>query len=146
MRRSPRRPPPAMPPPDLRPLLSPRSIAVIGASTHAHKIGGMPIRLLRDGGYRGALYPVHPHAAEGQGLQAYPSIAAIGSAVDLAIVAVPAAACEVTLRELASAGTRAAIVFSAGFAETGADGARLQDRLAAIAAGHGIALLGPNCL
>ena len=82
-----------MPPIDLRPLLSPRSIAVIGASTQAHKVGGMPIRLLRDGGYRGALYPVHRHAAEVQGLKAYPSLAAIGSAIDLAIVAVPAATC-----------------------------------------------------
>jgi acetate---CoA ligase (ADP-forming) len=135
-----------MSPPDLRPLLSPRSIAVIGASTQAHKIGGMPIRLLRDGGYRGALYPVHLHAAAVQGLKAYPSLAAIGSPVDLAIVAVPAAACEATLHELARAGTRAAIVFSAGFAETGADGEQRQDRLAAIAAAHGIALLGPNCL
>jgi acyl-CoA synthetase (NDP forming) len=135
-----------MPPPDLRPLLSPRSIAVIGASTQAHKIGGMPIRLLREGGYRGVLYPVHRHAAEVQGLKAYPSLAAIGGAVDLAVVAVPAAVCEATLHELASAGTRAAIVFSAGFAETGTEGARLQDRVAAIAAENGIALLGPNCL
>jgi acyl-CoA synthetase (NDP forming) len=135
-----------MPPPDLRPLLSPRSIAVIGASTQAHKIGGMPIRLLREGGYRGVLYPVHRHAAEVQGLKAYPSLAAIGGAVDLAVVAVPAAVCEATLHELASAGTRAAIVFSAGFAETGTEGARRQDRLAAIAAENGIALLGPNCL
>src|SRR5215217_7459034 len=79
---------PPMTPPDLRPLLTPRSIAVIGASTQAHKPGGMPIRLLREGGYRGAIYPVHLHADEIQGLKAYPSMAAIGEAVDLAIVAV----------------------------------------------------------
>ena len=108
-----------MPPPDLRPLLMPRSIAVIGASTQAHKLGGMPIRLLREGGYRGAIYPVHLHADEIQGLKAYPSMAAIGEAVDLAIIAVPASACEATMRQLAESGTRAAVVFSAGFAETG---------------------------
>jgi acyl-CoA synthetase (NDP forming) len=135
-----------MPPPDLRPLLSPRSIAVIGASTQAHKLGGMPIRLLREGGYRGAIYPVHLHANEIQGLRAYPSMAAIGEAVDLAIIAVPASACEATMRQLAEAGTRAAVVFSAGFAETGEAGAALQRRLAEFARAHGIALLGPNCL
>ena len=135
-----------MSPPDLRPLLEPRSIAVIGASTQAHKLGGMPIRLLREGGYRGAIYPVHLHADEIQGLKAYPSMTAIGEAVDLAIVAVPASACEATMQQLAEARTRAAVMFSAGFAETGEAGALLQRRLAAIASAHGIALLGPNCL
>lgn len=72
-------------PPDLRPLLAPRSIAVIGASTHAAKVGGMPIRLLRENGYGGAVYPVHRSAGKIQGLKAYPSLEAIGQPVDLSI-------------------------------------------------------------
>ena len=131
---------------DLRPLLAPRSIAVIGASTQSSKVGGMPIRLLRENGYRGAIFPVHLGATEIQGLKAYPSLEAIGEPVDLAIIAVPAQACTATMEQLARAGTRAAIVFTSGFAETGEQGAALQDAMARTAREHGIALLGPNCL
>lgn len=60
--------------PDLRPLLAPRSIAVVGASTQPNKVGGMPIRLLRENGYTGAVHPVHRTADEIQGLRAYPSL------------------------------------------------------------------------
>lgn len=76
---------------DLNSLLYPRSIAVVGASTQPDKVGGMPIRLLRELGYAGRLYPVNPSAAEVQGLRAYGSLADIGEPVDLAIVAVPPA-------------------------------------------------------
>lgn len=131
---------------DLAPLLAPASIAVVGASTDSGKVGGMPIRLLRSNGFPGAIYPVHRTAAEIQGLPAYRSVADIGRPVDLAIVAVPADACLATLDQLIEARVRAAVVFTSGFAETGAAGAALQATLADGAARHGIALLGPNCL
>ncbi|MGT2494734.1 CoA-binding protein [Cupriavidus basilensis] len=86
--------------PDLDSLLKPRSVAVIGASTQPDKVGGMPIRLLRELGYAGRIYPVHPSAGEIQGLPAYPSMAAIGEPVDLAIVAVPAVATESVMAQL----------------------------------------------
>ena len=73
-------------PPDLRPLLAPRSIAVIGASAQANKVGGMPIRLLRENGYMGEVFPVHCSVDEIQGLPAFASLDAIGKRVDLAIV------------------------------------------------------------
>lgn len=133
-------------PPDLQPLLAPRSIAVVGASTQSFKVGGMPVRLLRENGYGGAIYPVHLTASEIQGLQAYPSLEAIGQPVDLAIIAVPAVACAQTMDQLVRAGTRAAIVLSSGFAETGDAGAALQQSLAEKASAAGILLLGPNCL
>lgn len=142
---------------DLDALLQPRSIAVIGASTQPDKVGGMPIQLLRELGYPGRIYPVHRDAGEIQGLRAYPSLAAIGVPVDLAIVAVPAAAALDVMAQLGQAGVRAAVYFTSGFAETGgadddaqgaqdARGARLQQALARAAQAHGVLLLGPNCL
>jgi acyl-CoA synthetase (NDP forming) len=133
-------------PPDLRPLLAPRSIAVVGASAQANKVGGMPIRLLRENGYAGAVYPVHRTADEIQGLRAYPSLEAIGTPVDLAVVAVPAAECEGVMEQVARCGARAAVMFTSGFAEVSEEGARQQQRLGDIARESGIALLGPNCL
>ncbi len=131
---------------DLTPLLYPRSIAVIGASTQPDKVGGMPIRLLRELGYGGRIYPVNPAAAEVQGLRAYDSLSAVGEAVDLAIVAVPAGASESVMAQLADNGTRAAVYFTSGFAETGDDGACMQQTLAHRARESGVTLLGPNCL
>lgn len=133
-------------PPDLAPLLAPRSIAVVGASAQPNKVGGMPIRLLRENGYAGAVYPVHRTADEIQGLRAWASLEAIGSRVDLAIVAVPVGECEGVVEQMARCGTRAAVVFTSGFAEVSEDGAALQRRLGDIAREAGIALLGPNCL
>lgn len=132
--------------PDLDFLLKPRSVAVIGASTQPDKVGGMPIRLLRELGYAGRIYPVHPSAGEIQGLPAYPSPGAIGEAVDLAIVAVPAVATGSVMAQLAQNRTRAAIFFTSGFAEVGEDGVAMQLALAESARRHGVALLGPNCL
>ncbi|MGT2512054.1 acetate--CoA ligase family protein [Cupriavidus basilensis] len=132
--------------PDLDSLLKPRSVAVIGASTQPDKVGGMPIRLLRELGYAGRIYPVHPSAGEIQGLPAYPSMAAIGEPVDLAIVAVPAVATESVMAQLAQNGTRAAIFFTSGFAEVGEEGQAMQLALADSARRHRVALLGPNCL
>src|SRR4051794_27744668 len=71
-------------------ILRPRSIAVVGASQDATKIGGRPVELLRRFGFPGAVYPVNPRAAEVQGLPAFPSVAALPEAPDLAIIAVAA--------------------------------------------------------
>ncbi|QBY50140.1 acetate--CoA ligase family protein [Cupriavidus oxalaticus] len=131
---------------DLNSLLYPRSIAVVGASTQPDKVGGMPIRLLRELGYGGRVYPVNPSAAEVQGLRAYGSLADIGEPVDLAIVAVPASASQDVMAQLAGNGTRAAVVFTSGFAEAGEGGVRMQDLLARSARDAGVTLLGPNCL
>lgn len=133
-------------PPDLRPLLAPRSIAVVGASAQQNKVGGMPIRLLRENGYAGEVFPVHRTADDIQGLRAYPSLEDIGSPVDLAIVAVPVAECENVMQQMARCGTRAAVVFTSGFAEVSEEGAQLQRHMGNIAREAGIALLGPNCL
>ncbi len=127
-------------------LLNARSVAVVGASADPAKISGRPIAYMRARGYAGALYPVNPSRDEVQGLRSYPSLAAIGQPVDLAIVGTPAAQVEAVIAEGIAAGVKAFVVFSSGFAETGDGGRALQQRLGAVAREHGVAILGPNCL
>ena len=107
-------------------ILQPRSIAIVGASQDATKVGGRPVALLRRFGFPGAIYPVNPRAAEVQGLPAFPSVAALPEAPDLAIIAVAAEGAAEALEACAAKGTRAAVVFSSGFAELGAAGRRLR--------------------
>jgi acyl-CoA synthetase (NDP forming) len=130
----------------LTPLLAPQSVAVIGASTDPTRIGGRPIAYMKARGFKGAIYPVNPNRSEIQGLQAYPDIASLPQVPDVAIVAVPANQVVDTVAALGAKGVKGAIVFSAGFAETGVDGAALQDRMVNVARAHGMRVLGPNCL
>ena len=130
----------------LAPLLAPRSVAVIGASADPVRIGGRPIAYMKARGFAGAILPVNPNRTEIQGLPAYPDIASLPSVPDVAIVAVPAAQVVDTVAALGARGTKGAIVFSAGFAETGAVGAALQAEVVATARAHGMRMLGPNSL
>lgn len=133
-------------PASLDALFRPRSIAVIGASADADRIGGRPLRYLRDGGFQGAIYPVNPHRTTVQGLDAYPSVDAIPGVVDLAIVALSAELVPDALQACADKGVAVAIVFSAGFAEVGGAGVALQLRIGEIVRRSGMRVLGPNCL
>lgn len=131
---------------DLTALLKPESVAIIGASDDPGRIGGRPLKYLIEVGYAGGIYPVNPGRETVQGLPSYPSIGAIPHPVDLAVVAVSADKAVGSLEECAAKGVRAAVVFSAGFAETGDGGRALQKRLADLAAASGMRILGPNCL
>ena len=126
--------------------LRPASVAVIGASNDPTRIGGRPIRYLRAAGFAGRVYPVNPRHAEVQGLPAFPRIQDVPEAVDLAIVAVPAPSVVDTVRACAARGVQVVVIYSAGFAEMGAEGRRLQQRLCEIAAETGLRIVGPNCL
>jgi acyl-CoA synthetase (NDP forming)/RimJ/RimL family protein N-acetyltransferase len=130
----------------LTPLLAPRAIAVIGAGREPGGIGHAVLRGLVDGGFTGPVYPVNPHATEVAGLVAHPSAAAIGRPVDLAVIAVPAAAVHAAVEDCGRAGIRAAVVLSAGLAEYGSAGQAEQARIVRTARRYGIRLVGPNCL
>ena len=135
--------------PDRNPLvrlLRPRSVAVIGASDDPLRIGGRPIDYMRSQGYQGRLMPVNPNRATIQGLEAYASVADLPETPDVAIVAVAAKLASAVVAELAARGTAAAIVFSAGFAEAGEEGAEIQQGMVASAREYGMRLLGPNSL
>lgn len=127
-------------------LLNPRSVAVIGASDDALRIGGRPLSYMAAQGYAGRLLPVNPNRPTVQGLQAFASVNDLPETPDVAIVAVAATAAPQVVADLAARGTAAAIVFSAGFAEAGPEGAALQARMVQAARAHGMRLLGPNSL
>ncbi|QDZ00366.1 acetate--CoA ligase family protein [Nitratireductor mangrovi] len=130
----------------LAPLLAPRSVALIGASDDPQRIGGRPLRYLREGGFAGAIYPVNPKRESVQGLRSYASVADLPEAPEVALLAVPAAGTLDAVRACAAQKVRAAIVFSAGFAEAGEAGRLLQEEMTAVARKSGMRLLGPNCL
>ena len=130
----------------LEAFFAPRSIAVIGASDDATKIGGRPIRNLILGGYKGRIVPINPRYKEVQGLRAYAHIAASGAPADLAIIALPAAHVPDAVKSCADNGVQTAIIFSAGFSEASAEGRQAQDQIRAIAQRSGLRLLGPNCM
>ena len=127
-------------------LLSPASVAVIGASADPTRIGGRPIAYMLAQGFQGAILPVNPNRPTVQGLQAYPTVADLPATPDTAIIAVPGDAATDAIEALGARGTRSAVVFTAGFAEVDQAGAAAQDRLVAAARRHGMRLLGPNCL
>jgi len=126
------------------PLFAPRTVAVIGASTKGAALPNVFIRRIREFGFAGAIYPIHPSAAEIDGLPAYRSLADTPQPVDYAYIAVSAA--QIPDMLAAAAGhVRFAQVISSGFGEVD-EGKDLQERLAAAARAGGMRLLGPNCL
>ncbi len=127
-------------------LVRPRSVAVIGASDEAARIGGRPVAYMKSQGFQGALWPVNPRRPTVQGLPAFASVADLPAAPDVAIIAVPVDLAIQAVEDLGAKGCRAVICFTAGFAEVDAAGEAAQQRLTAAARKHGVRLLGPNCL
>jgi acyl-CoA synthetase (NDP forming)/RimJ/RimL family protein N-acetyltransferase len=127
-------------------LLTPRSVAVIGASRSRDKVGHALVRNLVRGGFTGPVYAVNPDATAVSGVPAYPSVRDVPGEVDLALVAVPADAVADVVLDCAARGVKGLVVVSAGFAETGPDGRERQGELVRIARSHGMRVVGPNCL
>ena len=127
-------------------LLRPDSIAVIGATADANKLNGRPLHYLRRDGFQGRIFPVNPNYDEVIGMRCYPDVDSLPEAPDMAIVAVAARRVVDSVEALGRKGTRAAIVFGAGFAEMGEDGLRLELELLAAARKTGIRICGPNTL
>lgn len=127
-------------------LLAPRSVAVVGASRQPGSIGAELFHNLLATGFRGPVYPVNPSAGEIQGVKAYASVLDIPGEVEMAVITVPAAAVLEAARQCAAKGVRALVVITAGFAETGPEGADLQARLLEVCRLAGMRLVGPNCM
>jgi len=133
-------------PHSLRPLFSPRSVAVVGASRRAGSIGHEIFKNLVRCGFSGVVYPVHPTAHAVAGVRAWPSIEALPEPVELAVVVVPAEKVVEVARQCAATGVKAMVVITAGFRELGGDGATREAELLDIVRGAGMRLVGPNCL
>lgn len=130
----------------LEPLFNARSVAVFGASEREDSVAGTLFRNLRHAGYKGDVYPVNPKHAEIFGERCYARASDLPATPELALIATPAATVAPILEECGQRGIRHAIVLSAGFAEVGAQGIKLEEGLQRVAKQHGIRFIGPNCL
>jgi acetate---CoA ligase (ADP-forming) len=128
------------------PLLVPRTIAVIGASTREGAIGNTLFRNLLHSGFRGALYPVNPTARVVNAVRAYPSIKDVPDEIDLAFIVVPSSQVMDVVRECDEADVRGLVVISAGFSEVGEAGAELERELLELVRKGGMRMIGPNCM
>lgn len=127
-------------------LIAPRSIAVIGASQDVTKPGGKVLQNILMGSFDGQVFGVNPKISEVQGIACVPDVKDLPQ-IDLAILAIPARFCPPTIEILVKEkGTKAIIVFSAGFSEMGAEGKALEKKMADLATEAGATLIGPNCI
>ncbi len=130
----------------VRHFFRPRSIAVIGASREKESIGGALFRNLVEGGFNGPVYPVNRGARVVQSVAAYESVLDCPGPVDLAFIVVPASFVIGVAKECAKKGVHALVVISSGFAETGTQGAALQEELVRVCKETGMRMIGPNCM
>ena len=130
----------------LRSLLYPKSVAVIGASTKPGSIGQLLFKCIMENGFSGILYPVNPNAQAVLSVKTYPSILEVPGNVDLAVIVVPAPLVTRVADECGRKGVRAIVVISDGFKERGPEGAHRERELRDITLGHGMRLVGPNCM
>ncbi len=127
-------------------IMSPRSIAVIGASRRPGTIGYELFRNLLAYGFQGPVYPVNPSSVSVAGVRAYPTVIDVPDAVDVAVVVVPAALVLDVVEQCAQKRVRGLVIITAGFAETGADGRAAQRAVVGVARSNGMRIIGPNCL
>ena len=123
-------------------IMNPRSVAVIGASAEDGKIGNSVMKNLINGGYQGAIYPIHPKAAEILGRKACPSVLDVQDDIDVAVFAIPAKFCAAAMDEVGRKKIPGAVMIPSGFAEVGEQA--LQDELLAVARKHNVRVMGPN--
>ena len=135
-----------LPPRSLDPIFSPRSVAVVGASRDRGSIGFAILHNLVLAELGGAIFPVNPHAAAVHSLKCYPSISEIPDPVDLAVVAVPKAAVRGVVEEALAKGVRGLVVITAGFSETGGEGAAAEAEIRDLVRAAGARMIGPNCM
>ena len=132
--------------PAIERLLRPRSVAIVGASPTPVSFGASVLANLENAGFAGKVHLINPKRSEIHGRLCLPSIDALPHGVDCAVLAIPRAGVLESVAACSRRGIGGAIIFSAGFAESGTEGRAEQEKLAAIAHEHGILIQGPNCL
>lgn len=124
----------------------PRSVCVAGASTKEKSIGYEILKTILSYDYRGKIFPVNPKAESVLGLKCYPSVNDIDENIDLAVVVVPKTFTEATIDDLLTRGVKSIILITAGFRETGEEGAEVERRIAEKIKNAGARMAGPNCM
>jgi acetyltransferase len=127
------------------PLFNPRSLTLIGASANPYKWGSLILSHIITGHFRGRVYPINPREKEILSLKVYSSVKSLPETPDLAVVVTPPSSVPQVLQECAGKGIKAAVIITAGFAEIGAEGEKLQQEVVSIARESGMILVGPNC-
>jgi acetyltransferase len=130
----------------LKPLFSPKSVAIFGASDSTDSVGKIVFQNMLQSGFQGELYPINPNHSEVQGCMAYSSISHITGPVELAVIATPAQSVPDIIEECGKHNVKAAVIITAGFSETGEAGKALEQKVLENAQRYGIRLIGPNCL
>jgi len=130
----------------LDPIIRPRSVAVVGASRQPNSIGWQIVDNLLRYGFQGAVYPINPKADFIHSIPAFPSVAAVGRPVELAVITVPKEHVLAVVRECVAAKVKGLVVISAGFKEVGKAGVERERALMEVLAGTGIRMVGPNCM
>lgn len=130
---------------DLSAFFHPSSIAIIGASESAGKLGHEILKNLLEGGFPGALYPINPKSERILGLSCCKNIKEVPDSVDLAVVIIPAKFVPRAIADCGDKGVKAAVIISGGFSEAGEEGAQLQRQVVEMANRYGVRVIGPNC-
>ncbi len=130
----------------LQPLLSPRSVAIVGQSDDATKTAGRPLKYLRQAGYAGQVYPINPRRERVLGERAWPSLADLPEVPDHAYVVTGTEAAIAAVAECGRIGVKVVTVLADGFAEAGAEGVAREARLRAICSETGVRVIGPSSL
>ncbi|MGA2222916.1 MAG: acetate--CoA ligase family protein [Syntrophobacteraceae bacterium] len=131
---------------DLHAIFSPKSVAVIGASTIPGKVGHDIFVNILKGEYQGTLFPINPTTRSVRSVKAYPSVLDVPDDVDLSIIILPPKAALQAVEESARKGAKGIVIVSAGFREVGEEGRRVEEAITARCRELGIRLVGPNCL
>ncbi len=131
---------------DIDCIISPKSIAVVGATNRPGSVGLATFKNLLQAGYQGILYPVNPKSKSIQGVKAYPSLTDVPDNVDLAVIVVPAEIVPSVVKEAIQKQVKGCVVITAGFKEVGGHGAELEKQLQSMVKENGTRLVGPNCL
>ncbi|MHC4552353.1 MAG: acetate--CoA ligase family protein [Planctomycetota bacterium] len=127
-------------------FFTPRSVAIVGASRKAGKVGYEILAGMQKAGFEGDLYPVNPTADEIMGLKAYPDLKSIGATPDLVVIVVAAKHALPVVQDCADIGTKAIIIVASGFKESGPDGTELEKSIVRIAKRADMRIIGPNCI
>lgn len=124
----------------------PSSVAVIGASRNKEKVGYTVLDSIISGGYKGKVFPINPKTDEIFNRKCYKSILEIPQDIDLVVIVIPNKFVLQLLDQCAKKNVKAAVIITAGFKETGPEGALLETKVAEKAREYGIRIIGPNCL
>lgn len=126
-------------------IFKPGSVALVGASATAGKLGYDVLYNLINAGFSGPIYPINPKIDQILGLTVYKSVKDIPTPPDLAVILIPAKAVSGAIQQCGEAGIKAAVVITGGFAEAGEEGGKLQEELTSTARKYGVRVVGPNC-